>query len=99
MQALRQSTAPHQPVFVLKVLSAAMAACFATATVANPALPQIAAGTATLNRRGRSLVISNSDKAIINWRSFSIGAGEETRPRFWASCCRTTKCLSSTPTA
>ena len=65
--------------FKPKALTAAIATCFAAVTLANPAAPQVAAGAATFTRQGNSLVVTNTDKTIINWGSFSIGAGELTR--------------------
>lgn len=46
---------------------------------ANPSGEQVVSGSATFNRAGTNLAISQgSDKAIIDWQSFSIGAGEAT---------------------
>ncbi|NBQ56179.1 MAG: filamentous hemagglutinin N-terminal domain-containing protein, partial [Verrucomicrobia bacterium] len=52
-----------------------------TGTVrANPVGEQVVGGTATFERVGNSLTINQgSDRAAINWNSFSIGAGEVTK--------------------
>src|SRR5271168_3901245 len=46
---------------------------------ANPTGPQIVAGQVSIAGSGNQLSITNSPGAIINWQSFSIGAGELTR--------------------
>ena len=53
----------------------------APALIANPAGEVVTAGAASFTRNGPgSLTINQaSDKVIINWNSFSIGAGELTR--------------------
>ena len=45
---------------------------------ANPTGAQVANGAVNMESSGNSLRITASDKAIINWSSFSIGAGEMT---------------------
>ena len=48
---------------------------------ANPVGEAVKAGSAAVKRNGRGLLTVNqmSDKVIIDWKSFSIGAGEMTR--------------------
>lgn len=45
----------------------------------NPTGPTVVHGSATIVPMGPTLQITNSPSTIINWRSFSIGAGETTR--------------------
>jgi hypothetical protein len=62
------------------LISFAVASCFAVEVAyANPNNPAVAAGAASFNTVGSSLTVTNSPNAIINWRGFSIGAGELTR--------------------
>jgi filamentous hemagglutinin family protein len=46
---------------------------------ANPTGPQVAAGAASFSTAGNALTVTNAPGTIINWQSFSIGAGEITR--------------------
>lgn len=49
------------------------------AIYANPVGGDVTAGTATISQTpGNTQVIQTSDKAIINWQSFNIAAGEKT---------------------
>jgi len=57
---------------------AVMLAC-AGAAMANPVGPQVAAGSASFQTSGNTLTVTNAPGTIINWQSFSIGAGELTR--------------------
>jgi filamentous hemagglutinin family protein len=46
---------------------------------ANPMGGDVASGSATISNQGNTTTIQqSSDKAIINWQSFNIGAGEKT---------------------
>ena len=47
--------------------------------VANPLGPQVVSGQATFTTQGKTLSVTNSDRAIINWQDFSIANGELTR--------------------
>ncbi len=47
--------------------------------VANPLGPQVISGQASFATQGKTLSVTNSDRAIINWRDFSIAGGEITR--------------------
>lgn len=62
----------------LKTLSAALATCFAVNAQALPTAPTVSAGNASFQQSGNSLTVTNSNGTIINWNSFSIGAGEST---------------------
>ncbi|MDP3715662.1 MAG: filamentous hemagglutinin N-terminal domain-containing protein, partial [Burkholderiales bacterium] len=57
---------------------AVMLAC-AGAALANPTAPHVAAGSASFQTSGGTLTVTNAPGTIINWQSFSIGAGELTR--------------------
>jgi filamentous hemagglutinin family protein len=65
----------------LLLTSTALLALGLAPSVAGPRDPQIIGGTATVLGAGTGNVTINqsSDKAIINWSSFNIGAGETTR--------------------
>jgi filamentous hemagglutinin family protein len=59
---------------------AAVLACFIAGPVlSNPTNPNVVNGTASFNQAGKVLNVTNSNGAIINWNTFSIGAGETTR--------------------
>jgi len=66
-----------------KALTFAVASCFASGypllVHANPNGPQVVAGSAVFNQAGKTLNITNSPGAIINWQGFSIAADEVTR--------------------
>ncbi|MHB8668710.1 MAG: two-partner secretion domain-containing protein, partial [Burkholderiales bacterium] len=63
-----------------RLIAAAISACFSTASAwANPTAPQVVNGSASFNQTGNLLTVTNSNGAIINWNSFSIGASETTR--------------------
>jgi len=58
----------------------AVSACFGNApAMAIPTAPQVARGAASFSQAGSALTVTNSNGAIINWNTFSIGAGESTR--------------------
>ncbi|MEI6722283.1 MAG: filamentous hemagglutinin N-terminal domain-containing protein, partial [Betaproteobacteria bacterium] len=63
-----------------RLIAVAISACFASeSTWANPTAPQVVNGTAAFAQKGGLLTVTNSNGAIINWNTFSIGAGETTR--------------------
>lgn len=62
-----------------KLLALAVATCFAANSYALPTNPTIANGSAGFAKNGNVLTVTNSNGAIINWQSFSIGASETTR--------------------
>ncbi len=70
------------PVFSTRkrLIVVAVSACFAAAPAwGNPTAPQVINGSASFNQAGKLLTVNNSNGAIINWNSFSIGANETTR--------------------
>src|SRR5687767_7515420 len=62
-----------------KLIYVAVASCFAGPALANPTGHTVVHGNVTVKEVGNLLKIHNSPNAIINWRSFSIGANEITR--------------------
>ena len=46
---------------------------------ANPSAPIVSNGGASFQTQGKTLTVTNTPGAIINWQSFSIGQGETTR--------------------
>ena len=63
-----------------RLIVVAISACFASAPAwSNPTAPQVVNGSASFNQAGKLLTVNNSNGAIINWNTFSIGAGETTR--------------------
>jgi filamentous hemagglutinin family protein len=72
----------HTDGFRPKLIALSVAACFsvsATQTSANPTGGTVTSGSASFAPSGNTLTITNTANAIINWQSFSIGAGEITR--------------------
>ncbi|HEX5804499.1 MAG TPA: hypothetical protein VFY24_15890, partial [Azospira sp.] len=63
----------------LKLISAALASCFAHAVAALPTDPSVVNGTASFSQTGNALAVTNSSGAIINWNTFSIGGNESVR--------------------
>ncbi|MBL8414896.1 MAG: filamentous hemagglutinin N-terminal domain-containing protein, partial [Propionivibrio sp.] len=66
-------------VFKIKVMTAALAAAFAGGSLANPVNPVVASGQAVFQQNGKTLTVTNTPSAIINWQSFNIDRGELTR--------------------
>ena len=63
-----------------RLIVVAISACFSTAPAwANPSGAQVVNGSASIAQTGKLLTVTNSNGAIINWNSFSIGADEATR--------------------
>src|SRR5471030_2385498 len=63
-----------------RLIVAAIVACFVSAPAwSNPTAPQVVNGSASFNQADKLLTVTNSNGAIINWNTFSIGAGESTR--------------------
>jgi filamentous hemagglutinin family protein len=61
-------------------MAATVSCCFSPLSAfANPTGPTVVQGTANIVPAGPVLNITNTPNAIINWRGFSIGAGETTR--------------------
>ncbi|MDY0055154.1 MAG: filamentous hemagglutinin N-terminal domain-containing protein, partial [Methyloversatilis sp.] len=63
----------------LRRLVAAMAAALPGLVIANPTGHQIVQGQVGIQTQGGTLNITASDRAIINWKQFSIQPGETTR--------------------
>ena len=62
-----------------KPLISLLLALFAGAAHGAPASPEVVAGQATFAQQGNVFSITNTPNTIINWQSFSVGAGEITR--------------------
>src|SRR6186713_2838418 len=63
-----------------KLMVVAVAACFAgQSAYGNPVGPVVVNGQATFATQGKTLSITNTPGAIINWQQFSIQATEATR--------------------
>ncbi|MBI5912135.1 MAG: filamentous hemagglutinin N-terminal domain-containing protein, partial [Betaproteobacteria bacterium] len=76
----RQLLAARQIALKMRLIVAAVSACFASAPAwSNPTAPQVVNGSASLTQAGNLLTVKNSNGAIINWNTFSIGANETTR--------------------
>ena len=70
--------------FALRPLPIAVAAAFVPGfysggVQSNPSAPVVVSGSATFATQGKTLTVTNTPGAIINWQSFSIGQGETTR--------------------
>src|ERR1035437_5991317 len=63
-----------------RLIVVAISACFVSAPAwSNPTAPQVVNGSANFNQKGNLLTVNNTNGAIINWNTFSIGANETTR--------------------
>ncbi|MFM9972081.1 MAG: filamentous hemagglutinin N-terminal domain-containing protein, partial [Burkholderiales bacterium] len=62
-----------------KVLAFAVASCFAGGSIANPNAPTVLSGNATFQSLGKTLNITNTPGAVIQWNGFSINSDEITR--------------------
>ncbi len=66
--------------FRLKAAVAAVAVCFAPVVWAvNPTGPTVVHGTVNFSNQGKTLLITNTPGAIINWQQFNIGKGFTTQ--------------------
>lgn len=65
----------------LSVMAQSLALAFAAPAIANPLGSVVINGMASLapSSGGKALTVTNSPGAILNWNSFSIGAGESVR--------------------
>lgn len=61
-----------------RLLPLLLAACYGAAH-AGPTAPTVVNGQATFTQQGNVFTITNTPGAIINWKSFSVEAGEVTR--------------------
>ena len=59
-------------------LASILLSCLQT-SYANPSLPQVVYGQVNFANQGKTLTVTNSPNAIINWQNFSIEQGETTR--------------------
>ncbi|MDM0074834.1 MBG domain-containing protein [Variovorax sp. J2P1-59] len=66
----------HPP---LRLLAMMIALCLADAAQANPSGSTVVNGSASVDANGRTLTVTNSPGAIINWQQFSIRPDEVTR--------------------
>ena len=68
------------PGFRRRALAVALATIYnaASPVLANPSGAQVVNGQAVLQTQGSRLTVTNTPGAIINWQSFSVGAGETT---------------------
>jgi filamentous hemagglutinin family protein len=64
---------------LLAPLAAAVAWACASLCAANPNGPNVVSGQATVSANGKTLTVTNSPGAIIQWQGFSIGPDEITR--------------------
>jgi filamentous hemagglutinin family protein len=63
--------------FKRKLLIAAVVSCFSSEVAwANPTGASVARGSASISTVGSTMTVTNTPKAIINWASFGIAAGE-----------------------
>jgi len=68
------------PLVSLAVLSALATGAPTDSARANPTGGNVVAGSATITSAGKTLTVNqSSNRAIVNWQGFSIGAGETTR--------------------
>ena len=61
------------------LIATAVSACFSPLVFALPVAPNVASGTASFAQSGNTLTVTNSNRAIINWNSFSISGNENVR--------------------
>lgn len=63
-----------------RALVFAVACSFVSSPVlANPSGATVVSGSAAISSSGNTLTVTNTPNAIVNWHSFSIGAGETTQ--------------------
>jgi filamentous hemagglutinin family protein len=77
MNMNKQTTARRLP--FKRTWLALLLAGAAFAAQGGPGAPQVVSGTASFTQQGNVFSITNTPNTIINWQSFSIGAGEITR--------------------
>src|SRR5688572_3553439 len=80
-ERLRAGMSGRECLRSLMLASTAMIPLGIAAAAANPLAPNVVGGGATVSGVGTSNVTVNqsTSRAIINWNSFNIGAGETTR--------------------
>src|SRR5579864_3840513 len=74
-----ERTRAYSPRLRRKVAVLAVASCFSAYSYANPTVPTVVSGSASFQDTGKTLAITSSPGAIINWQAFSIQADEVTR--------------------
>ncbi|WP_167076629.1 two-partner secretion domain-containing protein [Massilia aquatica] len=79
MTIQNQSTRLLQRLYLPLALPLLLALAGIHAVHAAPASPQVVAGQATFAQQGNVFSITNTPNTIINWQSFSVGAGDITR--------------------
>ena len=65
--------------FRRRLITIAVASCFASAADANPVGPSVVSGAASFSAVGKNLTVTNAPGTIINWQGFSIRADEVAR--------------------
>ena len=73
----RRCPLPLQPLALACL--AALASPLALAQAALPTGAQVVSGQASISTAGNSMTVTNSAGAVLNWQSFSIGAGQSVR--------------------
>ena len=73
------SRSPYNQTMNRSAIYVALAACFSTGVAANPTGPVVVGGSASFTQSGKTLQITNSPGAVIQWQGFSIGADETAR--------------------
>ena len=83
----------------LMVSMAALLSGLAAGVQANPqGSGTVAAGSATITSAGKTLTVNqSSNRAIVNWQGFSVGAGETTRMNFRPRSRRSSIASPATP--
>lgn len=61
------------------LIATAVSACFVPMVFALPVAPNVTNGNASFVQNGNTLTVTNSNRAIINWNSFSISGNENVR--------------------
>ncbi len=74
MELIRKGFSNHR-----RACAAAVALAFAAPVLANPNGPSVVSGQATFQAAGKTLTVTNTPGAIIQWQGFSIAADELTR--------------------
>ena len=71
----RDSAVAPRPRLIYTLVASALG----TSAFGNPVGPQVVSGTASVAASGKTLSITNSPNAILNWQGFSIATDETTR--------------------
>jgi len=65
--------------FALRGVAAAVCLAFSGTALANPVGPSVVSGQASFASQDKTLTVTNTPGAVINWQGFSIGRDELTR--------------------